>query len=184
MKDIAWKAATVGGLDGKNIQSITYYCSVKDDSVGEDNSDAPTYQNYIYQYTVSGLSIPSVYPGRVTAKFNSASEIELTGLPEDAQNPTAKVYLPGGRGQESTYLTPLEVDPADQDIDPVNAEIKDGKIAISPTLKTVTNNKGDSKTYGQPVEGTEYTIEISCDNWIINKTTATYSGSVDNYYYK
>ncbi|MDE7243003.1 MAG: S-layer homology domain-containing protein [Oscillospiraceae bacterium] len=180
--DIAWKAATVSGLDGKAIQSITYYCSVKDDTAGEDNSDAPVYQNYIYQYTVSGLSIPSVYTGTVTAKFNSASEIELTGLPGDVQNPTAKVYHTEGRGHDAvtTYLTPLKVDPADQDIDPVNEKIQNGKIAISSTLQTVTNDKGESQTYGQPIDGTEYTIEISSDNWIIAKTTAVYTKSSSN----
>lgn len=174
--DLAWRAATVHGLDGKSIQSITYYCSDKDDTVAEGNSDAPAYKNYIYQYSVRGLEIPSVYTGTVSASFNGAGEIVLTGLPEGMQDPKAKVYHSEGSGHHATlsYLTPLAVDSADQDIDPVSVDITGGKITISSTLQTVTNDNGESKTYGQPVDGTEYTFEISSSNWIINKVIAVY----------
>lgn len=174
--DIAWKAATVSGLDGKQIINIRYYCTVKDDTVSEANNNAPAYQNYIYDYSVSDLNIPPVYTGTVSARFDTNGNIVLTGLPADIQNPKAKVYHSEGGGHHATltYLTPLEVDPADQDIDPVNTEIVNGKITVSPTLVTVTNDKGESQTYGRPVDGTEYTVEISCDNWIVPKATTTY----------
>lgn len=179
--DIAWKAATVHGLDGKSIKSITYYCSDKDGTVTEGNRDAPAYKNYIYQYNVTDLAIPPVYTSEVTAKFDSNNQISITGLPTDIENPVAKVYHnAGGRPAVITYLTPLKVDSADQDIDPVNEPIQNGKIAISPTLVTVTNNKEESKTYGQPIDGTEYTIEISSDNYIINKITATFTTNNDD----
>lgn len=176
--DIAWKVAQISGLDGNQITNIRYYCMVKDTN-NEDNK-IPTYQNYIYDYPVD-LSIPPVYTGKVTAKFDNNSQISLSGLPSDIENPVAKVYHnAGGRPAVITYLTPLKVDPADQDIDPVNEPIQNGKIAISPTLVTVTNDKEESKTYGQPINGVEYTIEISSDNYIINKINATFSTSDDS----
>lgn len=175
--DITWKAATVSGLDGKTITNILYYCSIKDDTVEAGNNDVPEYANYIYDYQVN-LAIPPVYSGTVSASFDDSNSITVTGLPEDAQNLKAKVYYTEGRAQK--YLTPLEVDPADGDIDPVYVSIADGKIAISGELVEVTS--GDKvETYGNPEEGKTYTIEISCDNYIINKITAKY-GSEENTY--
>ena len=174
--DMAWKAAQIHGLDGKDIVGITYYCSVKDDTVEAGNNDIPPYANYVYTYTVSGLSIPPVYQGTISAAFSSNSSIRLTGLPDDAVNVKAKVYHSEGRNN-TTYLTPLAVDTADQDIDPKSVAVVNNSIPVSPSKVTVTNEKGDSMTYGEPVIDTEYTIELSCDNYILSKVSATYTGT-------
>ncbi len=169
--DIAWRAAQTPGLDGKTITNIRYYCSVKD----EDHTDgtAPAYTNYVYDYPMN-LEISAVYTGTVTAAFDGSSII-VTGLPEDAQNVKAKVYhTTGGRNPVYTYLTPLAVDPADDDIDPVTVDVVDGTITITPG--SVTNQAGTTAEYGRLTEATEYTIELSSDNWIINKVTAVYEG--------
>lgn len=169
--DIAWRAAQTPGLDGKTITNIRYYCSVKD----TDNTDgtAPAYTNYVYDYPMN-LEISAVYTGTVTAAFDGSS-ITVTGLPEDAQNVKAKVYhTTGGRNPVYTYLTPLAVDPADDDIDPVTVNVVDGKIPITPG--SVTNQAGTTAEYGKLTEATEYTIELSSDNWMINKVTAVYEG--------
>lgn len=155
--EMAWKVAQTPGLDGKTITNVRYYCSVQDTDT--EDGVAPVYENYVYDYPMN-LPVSAVYTGKVTAAFDG-SDITVTGLPEDAQNVKAKVYhTTGGRNPEYTYLTPLEVDPADDDIDQITVDVVDGKISISAELMTVTNSKGESKTYGQPVEDTEYTIEI------------------------
>ncbi len=179
--EMAWKAAQIRGLDGRTITDITYYSSVKDDSVGEDNDSAPPYSNAVWTCTVKGgFPVPPVYGG-VTADFSGSSSISLSDLPADVKNLQAKVYVPGERGQNGTYLTPLGVDPADDEIEALSETVQvsgtEGTIPISPDLKTVTNSKGESRTYGQPVSGTEYTIELSSDNYILQKTTATFCAS-------
>ncbi len=168
--DIAWRAAQTPGLDGKTITNIRYYCSVKD----TDNSDnvAPAYVNYVYDYPTN-LDISAIYTGTMTATFKDSNTITIAGLPTDAENVKAKVYhTTGGRNPVYTYLTPLQVDPSDDDIDPITVDVVDGEITI--TLGSVTNEAGTTVEYGQPVHGTEYTIELSSDNWIINKITAVY----------
>ena len=139
-----------------------------------DNSDnvAPAYVNYVYDYPTN-LDISAIYTGTMTATFKDSNTITIAGLPTDAENVKAKVYhTTGGRNPVYTYLTPLQVDPSDDDIDPITVDVVDGEIAI--TLGSVTNEAGTTVEYGQPVHGTEYTIELSSDNWIINKITAVY----------
>ena len=169
---MAWRAALKPGLDGSTITNIRFYCSVKDD----DNTDdtAPAYENYVYDYPVS-LTVPAVYSGTLSAAFDGSSAITVTGLPADTRNPMAKVYYTtGGRGATYTYLTPLVVDPADGDIDPVSAPVSGGKIAIADKPVTVTS--GDkSQSYGGPVDGTTYTIELSSDNYLFDKLSALYT---------
>lgn len=161
--EIAWRAETLSGLDGKKITNIRCYCTAKD----------AAYENFIYDYPVD-IDVSAVYTGEVSAKFANANAIEVTGLPADARNVKAKVYhTTGGRGAVITYLTPLAVDPADDDIDPVNADVTDGKIAIAPG--SVTNGKGETQTYGEPIDGTEYIVEQYSDNYIIHAARATYT---------
>ncbi len=175
--DIAWKVAVTDGLDGKTIKNIRYYCTVKDNDL-TDNA-APVYTNYIYDYNVE-LPISQVYTGTVTAKFENSNTISLSGLPADAENVTAKVYYTtGGRNPVYTYLTPMEVDPADDDIDPVFVNVENGKISIIPG--SVTNKAGTIETFGTPVDGTTYTVELSCNNYIINKFTVDYSKNFSGY---
>ncbi len=172
--DMAWKVAQTPGLDGKTITNITYYCSVKDGDTTD--SSAPAYANYVYSYSL-GTEISPVYTGTITAAFDSASQITIDGLPENAENVQAKVYhTTGGRNPVITYLTPLQVDPNDGDIDPITAGVDNGKVSISDQLVTVTSGE-NSSAYGCPVDGTEYTIELSSDNWVFNKISATYTAN-------
>ena len=174
---LGWKVDVTEGLDGKTLTGIRYYCTVKDPNNADENS--VPYENYIFDYEVNA-PLSQVYTGEVKAEFNEDGNIVISNIPSDAEGGSAKVYYTtGGRNATVTYLTPLEVDPKDDDIDPVNAPVSaDGIIAISSELVTVTNSKGESKTYGQPVDGTEYVVELSSDNYIFRKTSAEYTAPV------
>ena len=163
---LAFKADVTEGLSGKTITNIRFYCMVKDDDTQD--ASAPDYANYVYDYPVN-IKVGAIYTGAMSAAFDSAKQITVTGLPEDAENVKAKVYT--GRGANMAYLTPLVVDPADGDIDPAAADVADGKIAIEPGAATSGET---TKTYGEPVDGTTYTVELSSDNYILRKITATY----------
>ena len=168
--EIGWKADVTSGLDGKTITNIRYYCSVKD----EDTTDTavPAYTNFIYDYPVE-IPVASVYTGDVTAEFEDNSKLIVEGIPDDAVNVKAKVYhTTGGRGAVLTYLTPLAVDPSDDDIDPETVEVRDGEIVITPG--SVTNNAGTTAEFGNPVDGNTYVIELSSDNYIFRKAYAEY----------
>ncbi len=168
--DIAWYADEIPELDGKTITNIRYYCSVKDADLTD--GAAPAYTNYVYDYPMN-TEVSPVYTSTITAKFTSSEAIAVSGLPSDAVNVKAKVYhTTGGRNAVYTYLTPLVVDPSDDDIDPTTVAVTNGVITITPG--SVTNSAGETKTYGEPVEGTEYTVELSCDNYILRKFTVTY----------
>ena len=172
---MAWKVSFTEGLDGKAIKNIRYYCTVKDADL-TDNA-APEYENYVYDYNVD-LNVPQVYTKEVTASFDNAKSITLNGLPEDAEELTAKVYYTtGGRNATYTYLTPLVVDSSDDDIDPVFVPVNNGKIEIAPG--SVTNTAGKTAEYGTPVDGTTYTVELSCNNYIIKKFTVDYTAPAE-----
>ncbi len=181
--DMAWKVAEIPNLDGKTISNITYYCSVKDSDTSD--TEVPAYTNSVYSYDLSDVTISPVYTEEISAAFDftSGTQITVTGLPANAENVKAKVYhTTGGRNAVYTYLTPLVVDPADDDIDPTTTDVtvsasesetdtKTGTISITPG--SVTNNAGTTETYGTPIYNTEYTIELSSDNWVFNKIKVT-----------
>lgn len=174
---LAWKVNVTEGLDGKKITGIRYYCSVKDTDLTDGNT--PAYVNYVYDYKVD-LELSQVFTGEVTAKFRNSAELDLSGLPEDAENLKIKVYYTtGGRNAEYTYITPLAVDPADDDIDPVFVEFDGRKLAIE--AGSVTNQAGTTESYGSPVDGTEYTVEISSDNYIFRKINTVYNAAEDDW---
>ena len=170
VKDMAWKADAVPGLDGKTITNVRYFCTVQDTDLTD--TSVPAYANYVIDYPVE-IAVPQVYAGAVTAKFEGETAVTVAGLPADAQNVMAKVYhTTGGRGATLTYLTPLAVDPKDDDIDPVAVKVENGKIAIAPG--SVTNAKGETASFGNPVDGNTYVVELSCDNYILRKASAVY----------
>ncbi|MDO5398047.1 MAG: S-layer homology domain-containing protein [bacterium] len=165
--DIAWRNSQIEGLNGATVTNVRYYCNAKDE-----NSAEPTY--YIYDYPMNAELLPA-YEGEVTAEFNG-NEIVLSNLPEDAANLKAQVYhTTGGRNPVYTYLTPLAVDPADDDIDPVTVDVTDGKITISSG--SVTNSAGTTQTYGEPLSGTTYTIALSSDNYAPFTVQAEYTAA-------
>ena len=153
--DIAWKNSQIEGLNGATITNVRYYCNNK-----SENSSELTY--YVYDYPMNVELLPA-YDGEVTAEF-ADNEIILNNLPEDIANLKAQVYhTTGGRPPVYTYLTPLEVDPADDDIDPITVDVTDGKITI--VSGSVTNKAGDTETYGNPIDGITYIIALSSDNY-------------------
>ena len=135
--------------------------------------------NYIYDYKTD-LDLSQVYTGEVTAKFKNPTQLNITGLPEDAQNLKAKVYYTtGGRNAEYTYITPLIVDPKDDDIDPVFVELDGSKLSIE--AGSITNNAGTTESFGSLVDGTTYTVELSADNYILRKVSVVYNAAEDDY---
>ncbi|MBR1862730.1 MAG: NPXTG-anchored protein [Ruminococcus sp.] len=171
--DVAWKVASTSGLDGKKITGVRYYCSVKDSDLTDDS--APAYENYVYDYTVD-LDVPQVYTGEVSGKFRNEKALELSGLPADVKDLKAKVYYTtGGRNASYTYITPVEVDPRDDDIDPVFVDVANGRITV--VKGSVTNKAGTTESYGEPVDGTDYTVELSAGNYIIKKFTVHYNAA-------
>ena len=164
----AWKVDQIGNLDGKKITNVRFYCMVKDAELTD--ASAPAYANYVYDYPVNA-EIAKVYTGEVKAVFDSPSQITVAGLPEDAANVKARVYhTTGGRGATLTYITPLAVDPADDDIDPVSVDVVNGKIPIEKG--SVTNKAGTTMSFGEPVIGTTYNVELSSDNYVFRPFTA------------
>ncbi len=170
---LAWKADVLAGLDGKKITNIRYYCSVKDSDTTDDS--APEYINYVYDYSAD-RELSQVYTDEVTAKFRNENLLTISGLPEDAENVSVKVdYSTGGRDAVYTYITSLTAGTAE----PVFVSVENGVVSIVPG--SVTDSEGNETAFGEPVDGTEYTIEFSCDNYFIRKTTVTYNASENTY---
>ncbi len=157
--ELGWNVSAGPDLGGKTITGIRYYCSVKDDSVGEDNSEAPDYQNYVYEYSVNKAVKKYDNAESLKAEFDGSSSVTVSGLPEDIQNPKAAVYhTDGGRPATLTYLTPATTD-GDGNMVPEEVEIKNGKIALA----------------SEPVDQTEYTVAVSSDNYAFATFTVTYT---------
>ena len=164
--DLAWNNDQLEGLNGAVITNIRYYCNNSAENASE-------LEYYVYDYEMNTELLPA-YDGEVTAAFEGSTSITLTGLPEDIENLKAQVYhSTGGRNPVYTYLTPLTVDPADDDIDPTTVDVIDGKIIITPG--EVTNNAGETKTYGNPEDDTTYTIALSSDNYAPFTVEAEYT---------
>lgn len=164
---LGWRVAATQGLDGTSITNIRYYCSVKNNS--------SEYTNYVYDYPVD-VAISQVYTGEISAKFVGSNSIVLSGLPTDAKNVKAKAYYTsGGRNATYEYLTPMVVDPSDDDIDPESVSVTGGKLTFK--AGSVTNKAGTTVSFGTPEEGKEYTVEASSENYIISKTTVKYNAA-------
>ncbi|MCM1530200.1 MAG: NPXTG-anchored protein [Alistipes sp.] len=167
--DIAWKVASTPGLDGKKLTNVRFYCSAKDTDLTD--GEVPAYENYVYDYAFS-TDVAEVYTGAVTASFKGNSLV-LSGLPEDGENIKVKVYhTTGGRNPVLTYITPVFVDPADDDIDPEFVSLENNAVSI--VKGSVTNKAGTTVEYGELVDETTYTVEFSCDNYIIKKIMVDY----------
>lgn len=173
---LAWKVGVTPDLDGKKITNIRYYCTVKDNDLTD--TEVPAYANYVYDYDLD-IDVALVYTGSVTAEFKGNNSLVLNGLPEDAENVKVKVYhTTGGRTPVYTYITPMVVDPADDDIDPIFVSLENGAVSIEKG--SVTNKAGTTAFYGELINDTTYTVEFSCDNYIIKKITVDYEETEDN----
>ncbi len=174
--DIAWKVASTPGLDGKKITKVRYYCSDKDNDLTD--GEIPAYHNYVYDYDFTA-DIAQVYTGEVTAEFKGNDSLVLSGLPEDGENIKVKIYhTTGGREAVLTYITPVFVDPADDDIDAEFVPVENNTVSI--TSGSVTNNAGTTVSYGELLDQTTYMVEFSCDNYIINKIRVDYTAEEVN----
>lgn len=159
--ELGWNVGSGLDLGGKTITGIRYYCSVKDDSVGEDNGGAPDYQNYVYEYSVNKAVKKYNNAETLKAEFERSSSVAVTGLPADIQNPKAAVYhTDGGRPATLTYLTPTTKD-GDGNTVPEEVKIENGKIALASA----------------PTDGTEYTVAVSSDNYAFSTITTTYKAA-------
>ena len=132
--DLGWDYSE-WDLGGKTITSIRYYT----ESVDEEN-------NRTYSVTDYAVNIPikANTDAVLSAAFDSAQQISVTGLPEDIANPVAKVQSKVGRGETPVVIAE-------------NVPVTDGKIAVS-----------------DPVEGTTYSVIVSSDNFKDLQAEAVY----------
>ena len=165
---LAWKVDVTSGLDGKKITGIRFYCSVKDTDLTD--GSAPEYVNYIYDYKTD-LELSQVYTGEVTAKFKNPTQLNLTGLPEDAKK-FENIMLRNIETGENILV-------AYDDIDPVFVDLESSKLKIE--AGSVTNAAGTTESFGTPVDGTTYTVELSSDNYIFRKISVVYNAAEDDY---
>ena len=169
---VAWNLSATDGLDGKKITKIRYYCSVKDTDLTD--VSVPAYENYVYDYNVD-VDVSEVYTGEVTGKFRNEKGLDISGLPADAKNVKARVYFTtGGRNAEYSYITPVTVNNRgglDMDFVDVNG------TRVSIENGSVTNSEGAVTNYGELTDGTEYTVDFTCDNYYIRSIKVVYNAS-------
>ena len=115
-----WNSLDGNGLAGKTITKVTYY--IVDNGVYK-----------IYEYAVN--ETVKLNPGEITASFQDANTIAVTGLPEDIQNAKATVQTKVGRGQTATVIAE-------------NVDVVNGKIVTTTSTEIGT-----------------YTISVASDNY-------------------
>lgn len=169
---IAWNIDATEGLDGKKITGIRYYCSVKDADVAD--TSVPAYENYVYDYNVD-VDVSEVYTGEVTGKFRNEKGLDINGLPADAQNVKARVYFTtGGRDAEYSYITPVTVNNRDG-FDMEYVDVNGTRVSIEKG--SVTDSTGAVTNFGELTDGTEYTVDFTCDNYYIRSIKVVYNAS-------
>ena len=93
------------------------------------------------------VEIPVKLPcGEITAAFEDANNLTVTGLPEDIANPVATVQTQVGRGETPTVIAE-------------KAAVKDGKVVTTDAA----------------VDGTAYTVNVTSDNYADRSASATYA---------
>ena len=98
-------------LEGKKIQTITYYTS-----------------EGIYELTLDkALYAAPYYTGEVTAEFTSATELSVKGLPRNAKNVTVSVSYTTGEGRNAVTTTVLD-----------SASLKVGKVTLEEAVEEGT----------------------------------------------
>jgi uncharacterized protein with FMN-binding domain len=125
-----WRAVEIGGsadqFAGKTITNVRYY--TQDDVI-----DYP-------------MNVKIGKKADITAAFNDAKTVALTGLPEDMENPVATVQTKVGRGEKATVVAK-------------DVPVKDGKITLD----------------AEAVEGTTYTVSVKSDNYLTASAEAAYT---------
>ena len=84
----------------------------------------------------------------ITAEFEDAETVVLSGLPEDMENPVASVYYVEGEGREAVNVYLAE-----------NVSVEEGKAALDTAA----------------VDGMSYIVVVNSDNYIPLTATAAYS---------
>ncbi len=124
-----WRATELGGsmaeFAGKTITNVRYYT-----------------QDAVIDFPMT-VEIKKA-PGEMTAAFNSATELQLSGLPEDIENPAATVQTKVGRGETPVVIAE-------------NAPVADGIVTVS---------EADPDTV--------YTVTVSSDNYLPMSAEAQY----------
>ncbi len=125
-----WRATGIGGdnaeeFAGKNITNVRYYT-----------------QTAVIDYPVN-ISVKED-GGAITAAFDDANTLTVTGLPADIANPMATVQSQVGRGETPTVIAE-------------NVAVTDGKITTTDAA----------------VGGTAYTVSITSDNYADLSASAT-----------
>ena len=126
-----WDSLDGNGLSGKTITKVTYYI--------QDNGAYA-----IYTYDVNATL--KLNPGTVTAAFEDANTIVLTGLPTDIENATATVKTKVGRGETATVIA--------ENVAVVNGTIVTTDAAVTGTyvITIVSDNYGDISVNADYVE--------------------------------
>lgn len=140
-----WRKSELGwnydmfDLGGKTITSFKYYTETADEN-----------GNVSYAITDYAVNIPikANTDAVLTAAFDSAEQISVTGLPEDAADPVATVESKVGRGETPVVIAE-------------NVPVTDGKIAVA-----------------DPVDGTTYIVTIISDNYKDLQAEAVYESAV------
>ncbi|MBR5949682.1 MAG: FMN-binding protein [Clostridia bacterium] len=140
---IGWNAERVIGLDNKKLTSVRFYCNDREGGY------------FVYDYALDE-DIKEVYFGTVGAAFTAPLEIEVSNLPEDAENLTAIAYY--SVGKQRFYLTETEENEAGEP-SPVWVPIVDGKIALSTAL----------------IDERIVSVEFTSDNYAIRKASCEYA---------
>lgn len=132
-----WRAVEIGGsadqFAGKTITNVRYY--TQDDVI-----DYP-------------MNVKIGKKADITAAFNDAKTVALTGLPEDMENPVATVQTKVGRGEKATVVAK-------------DVPVKDGKIALD----------------AEAVEGTTYTVTVKSDNYLTASAESTYTAKKSSHH--
>ncbi|MBQ9045683.1 MAG: S-layer homology domain-containing protein [Oscillospiraceae bacterium] len=116
-----WDGVDGTGLSGKTITNLKYYIF-----------DGGAYR--VLSYDVDLFVKQNAEA--ISAAFDDAKTVTLTGLPEDIENPVAKVASKVGRGETPVVIAE-------------NAKVEDGKV-------TCTDAAAD---------GTTYTVTVTSDNY-------------------
>ena len=124
-----WNSLDGKGLSGKTIKNVTYYL--------QDGS--------IYSYDVDE-KIKQNTGAKITAEFEDAKTVAISGLPEGIENPKATIATKVGKGE-----TPVVVADA--------VEVKDGKVTLT----------------ADAVNGTTYTVKVVSDKYADLSTEAAYT---------
>ena len=127
----SWSSMDGAGLAGGTVTNVTYYLRDADGS---------------YQVVSYDVNIPiKLHAEGMSAAFDDAKTLTLTGLPGDIENPAAKVASKVGKGETPVVIAK-------------NASVQNGKVVCTE----------------EAVDGTTYTVTVTSDNYADLSAEAIY----------